>query len=103
MCERCGLDLSVELAFEEPKESKHKKNSDLQIQFEIKNILKRVQLHEESAPAKAEEVQTADTSMKTATKEQNHSKESAAGNNADDRTYRKLTVKFVDGRDAFDL
>ena len=22
---------------------------------------------------------------------------------ADDRTYRKLTVKFVDGRDAFDL
>ena len=82
VCERCGLDLSVELAFEEPKESKHKKNSDLQIQFEIKNILKRVQLHEESAPAKAEEVQTADTSMKTATKEQNHSKESAAGNNA---------------------
>ena len=72
----------------EPKESKHKKNSDLQIQFEIKNILKRVQLHEESAPAKAEEVQpgndvqTADTSTKTATKEQNHSKESAAGNNA---------------------
>ena len=51
VCERCGLDLSVELAFEEPKESKHKKNSDLQIQFEIKNILKRVQLHEESAPA----------------------------------------------------
>ena len=40
VCERCGLDLSVELAFEEPKESKHKKNSDLQIQFEIKNILK---------------------------------------------------------------
>lgn len=74
VCERCGLDLSVELAFEEPKESKHKKNSDLQIQFEIKNILKRVQLHEESAPAKAEEVQpgndvqTADTSTKTATK-----------------------------------
>ena len=58
------------------------------MEFEIKNILKRVQLHEESAPAKAEEVQagndvqTADTSTKTATKEQNHSKESAAGNNA---------------------
>lgn len=95
VCERCGLDLSVELAFEEPKESKHKKNSDLQIQFEIKNILKRVQLHEESAPAKAEEVQagndvqTADTSTKTATKEQNHSKESAAGNNAGTRTERE--------------
>ena len=36
ICERCGLDLAVELACEEPKESKYKKNSDLQIQFEIK-------------------------------------------------------------------
>ncbi len=95
VCERCGLDLSVELAFEEPKESKHKKNSDLQIQFEIKNILKRVQLHEESAPAKAEEVQpgndvqTADTSTKTATKEQNHSKESAAEIMQETRTERE--------------
>ena len=41
ICERCGLDLAVELAYEEPKESKHKKNSDLQIQFEIHNIMKR--------------------------------------------------------------
>ena len=36
ICERCGLDLAVELAYEEPKESKYKKNSDLQIQFESK-------------------------------------------------------------------
>ena len=42
ICERCGLNLSVELAFEEPKESKHKKNSELQVQLEIQNILKRV-------------------------------------------------------------
>ena len=44
VCERCGLNLSVELAYEEPKESKHRKNSDLQIQFEIKNIMRNVQL-----------------------------------------------------------
>ena len=29
VCERCGLDLVVELAYEKPKESKHRKNSDL--------------------------------------------------------------------------
>ena len=38
VCERCGMNLIVDLDFEEPKESRYKKNSDLQIQFEIKNI-----------------------------------------------------------------
>ena len=47
ICERCGLNLSVELAYEEPKESKHKKNSDLQIQYEIHNIMKKVNLPSE--------------------------------------------------------
>lgn len=46
VCERCGLNLAVELAYEEPKESRHKKNSDLQVQFEIQNIVKRVRLRE---------------------------------------------------------
>ena len=44
ICERCGLDLSVELAYEEPKESRHKKDSDLQIQFEIRGIMERISL-----------------------------------------------------------
>ena len=48
ICERCGLDLAVELAYEEPKESKYKKNSDLQIQFEIKNIMKKVHIRNET-------------------------------------------------------
>lgn len=47
ICERCGLNLSVELAYDEPKESRHKKNSDLQIQFEIHNIMKKVSLRNE--------------------------------------------------------
>ena len=57
ICERCGLDLAVELAYEEPKESKYKKNSDLQIQFEIKNIMKKVHIRNddgESVPAVVE-------------------------------------------------
>lgn len=44
ICERCGLNLSVELAYEEPKESRHKKNSDLQLQYEIHNIMKKVNI-----------------------------------------------------------
>ena len=51
VCERCGLNLSVELAYEQPKESKYRKNSDLQIQYEIQNILKRVQVHKEDGEA----------------------------------------------------
>ena len=57
ICERCGLDLAVELAYEEPQESKYKKNSDLQIQFEIKNIMKKVHIRNddgESVPAVTE-------------------------------------------------
>jgi len=57
ICERCGLDLAVELAYEEPKESKYKKNSDLQIQFEIKNIMKKVHIRNddgEGVPAVVE-------------------------------------------------
>ncbi len=44
VCERCGMDLHIHLEFDEPKESKYKKNSELQIQMEIKNILKKVNL-----------------------------------------------------------
>ncbi|MGN0350466.1 MAG: PolC-type DNA polymerase III [Roseburia sp.] len=41
ICERCGMNLAIELAFEEPKESKYKKNSELQVQMEVSNVLKR--------------------------------------------------------------
>ena len=57
VCERCGLNLSVELAYEQPKESKYRKNSDLQIQYEIQNILKRVQVHQEEGEASGAELQ----------------------------------------------
>ena len=47
VCERCGMDLHINLAFDQPKESKYKKNSDLQIQLEIKNIMQNVKLSSE--------------------------------------------------------
>ena len=39
ICERCGLDVKIQVDYQEPKENKHKKNSDIQLQNEIHNII----------------------------------------------------------------
>ena len=39
VCERCGLDMTVQTEYVEPKESKYKKHSDMRIANEIQNIL----------------------------------------------------------------
>ena len=39
-CERCGMDLIVQLSFEKPKESSRIKNADLIIEQEIKNVVR---------------------------------------------------------------
>jgi len=44
-CERCGVDLHINMIYAEPKESKHKKNSELKIQQEIQAIVNRVNLN----------------------------------------------------------
>ncbi len=41
VCERCGLDMTVEVEFAEKTESKYKKNSDLQMANEIHTIVMR--------------------------------------------------------------
>ncbi len=50
-CERCGMDLSVELDFREQEEGRHKKANELQVQFEIRNVMERLELHEKGARA----------------------------------------------------
>ena len=66
-CERCGMDLIVNLTFDEPKESKYRKNSELQIQFEIKNILKNINLptDDEGGSASQETEENASTAETT--------------------------------------
>ena len=51
-CERCGMDLKVEMEFEETEESKYRKNAVLQIQQEVENVLKNAGVR---AQEKAEE------------------------------------------------
>jgi len=41
VCERCGMDLIIRTEFREPKESKYRKNMDLQIQKEVDLIIER--------------------------------------------------------------
>lgn len=76
ICERCGLSLSIELAYAKPKESKHKQNSDLQLQLEIRNILKNVNLKNEDG----EDQSVAETGEESASNAQNTTSGGTDGN-----------------------
>ncbi|MDY3796801.1 MAG: PolC-type DNA polymerase III N-terminal domain-containing protein, partial [Agathobacter sp.] len=41
VCERCGMDLIIQVEYREPKESKYRKNSVKQIEQEVQNIISR--------------------------------------------------------------
>ncbi len=61
-CERCGMDLKVELDFVEVKESKYRKNAALQIKQEVENVLKHAKLSgdQESEPKQEDSSQGRD-------------------------------------------
>lgn len=75
-CERCGMDLKVDLDFIEVKESKYRKNAALQIRQEVENVLKHVKLSsgKESAP-EAEEVSKEKTKKTSGDKKNEKSNE----------------------------
>ena len=53
VCERCGMDLIVEVEYREPKESKYRKNSNEQIRQQVKAIVERTSFgksQEETTP-----------------------------------------------------
>ena len=43
-CERCGMDLKIDLQFAEAKESKYRRNAVIQIRQEVENVLKHAKL-----------------------------------------------------------
>ena len=61
VCERCGMDLIIQVEYREPKESKYRKNSVKQIEQEVQNIISRTKFafddetktEEENAPEEA--------------------------------------------------
>ena len=52
ICERCGMDLIIQVEFREPQESKYRKNSVKQIEQEVQNIISRTKFafNEEDKP-----------------------------------------------------
>ena len=44
ICERCGMDIDIQVEYTEPKEKKYKKNSDIQIENEVKSIVSQSSL-----------------------------------------------------------
>ena len=43
-CQRCGMDLKINLEFAEQEESQCRKNAALQIRQEVANVLKRAKI-----------------------------------------------------------
>ncbi len=69
-CERCGMDLHIRLFYEEQTESKYRKNNELQVQFEIRNILERVSLNTGSGNGESKEAADASASLGAKTADQ---------------------------------
>lgn len=44
ICERCGMDINIQVNYVEPQEKKYKKNSDIQIENEVKSIVSKSSL-----------------------------------------------------------
>ncbi len=54
-CERCGMNLKIQLQFEAAPESKYRKNAELQIKQEVENVLKHAKLDQEENSEEAVE------------------------------------------------
>ena len=86
-CERCGMNLKINLQFVEAEESKYRKNAALQIRQEVANVLKHAKLTpEETQEEKMEEVasdkkdsQTAEAKGKPEQKQKTFEKKGARG------------------------
>ena len=65
VCERCGMDLIITPEYRKPKESKYRKNSQMQIQQEVRNILERTELAMQDKEGEEHTAQTAEKEEET--------------------------------------
>ena len=99
VCERCGMDLIVDVEYREPKESKYRKNSNEQIRQQVKAIVERTSFgkaKEEEAPQEdglllGEEgkKQKEETQEKPATDAKVPAAKSASSGNAEKKPFEK--------------
>ena len=64
-CERCGMNLKIDLEFQEKEESKYRKNAQLQIQQEVDNVLKNARISRGKDQQEREESQEKSNSENT--------------------------------------
>ena len=91
VCERCGMDLIITPEYRKPKESKYRKNSQMQIQQEVRNILERTELAMQDKEGEEHTAQTAEKEEETQKNDGKAAKTTAKeGNSAEKRpAYQK--------------
>ncbi|MCI5903323.1 MAG: PolC-type DNA polymerase III [Blautia sp.] len=92
-CERCGMNLKIELDYEEAKESKYRKNAELQISQEVENVIRNARMAR-NMPEKPEE-KTAQE--KTAKKEETPALQKTASGSQEKPAEKKAFEKGARG------
>ena len=77
-CERCGMDLKIDLDYEERAESKYRKNAELQIRQEVANVVKNAKSKgaETAGEAQEKEEEKGTNKKKNTEKNENQKKQS---------------------------
>ena len=77
-CERCGMDLKIDLDYEERAESKYRKNAELQIRQEVANVVKNAKSKgaETAGDAQEKEEEKGTNKKKNTEKNENQKKQS---------------------------
>ena len=89
-CERCGMDLKVELEFRETQESKYRKNAAVQIAQEVENVIRHAKLNSKNEePAQFEEAGTAEKKAEKKTDKGQQEKKDKKAAFADRKDNRK--------------
>ena len=89
-CERCGMDLKVELEFRETQESKYRKNAAVQIAQEVENVIRHAKLNSKNEePAQSEEAGTAEKKAEKKTDKGQQEKKDKKAAFADRKDNRK--------------
>ena len=72
-CERCGMDLKVELEFTETQESKYRKNAAVQIAQEVENVIRHAKMNAKTEETSQTE-ESGTTEKRQRRKQINHSR-----------------------------
>ena len=93
-CERCGMDLRVDLDFVETEESKYRRNAAVQIAQEVENVIRHAKMSSKKDETQAE---SSGDSEKKAEKKEKKAEGAAQKQEKADRQEKKPS--FVDRRD----